>query len=69
MKDIPTPSALFSNVHTAYDNLTTSITNMATPSDYDGELWRQFEVSVQSVVDAFRRYVELEISFSFVQVP
>jgi len=69
IKDIATPSALFSSAHTVYDNLTTSITNMAAPLDHDEELWPQFEVSVQSVTDAFRKYAEFEISFQLSKAP
>jgi len=61
MKYIPTPSALFSNAHTVYDNISTSITNMAAPLDHEEELWPQFAVSIQSVTDAFKRYAEFEI--------
>ena len=67
IKDIPTPSALISGAHTAYDNLTASIMNMAAPLDHEEELWPQFEVSVQSVTDAFRKYAEFEIYFQFSQ--
>lgn len=62
IKDIPTPSALFSKAHTAYNNLTTSITNMTAPLDHEEELWPQFKVSVQSVRDAFGKYAEFDIS-------
>jgi len=59
IRNIPTsPSALFSSAHTACDNLTTSITSMAAPLDHEEELWPQFEVSVQSVTDAFRKFEE-----------
>ncbi|KAF9650134.1 hypothetical protein BDM02DRAFT_3268196 [Thelephora ganbajun] len=54
IKDIPTPSALFSSAH---NHLSTSITNMAVPLDHE-ELWPQFEVSVQSVTDAFKKFEE-----------
>ena len=62
MKDVPTPSALLSNARTLYDNLSTSITNMAAPLDHEEELWPQFKASVQSVADAFKKYAEFEIS-------
>lgn len=65
IKDIRTPSALFSNARTVYDNLTTSITNMTAPLDHEEELWPQFEISVQSVTDAFRKYAKSDISFQF----
>lgn len=61
---VPTPSALFSNAHTFYDRLSTSITNMAAPLDHEEELWPEFEVSMQSVTDAFRKYAKFEIPFN-----
>lgn len=64
IRNIPTsPSALFSSAHTAYDNLTTSITSMAAPLDHEEELWPQFEVTVQSVTDVFRKYAESRYLF------
>lgn len=66
---VPTPSALFSNAHTLYDRLSTSITNMAAPLDHEEELWPEFEVSMQSVTDAFKKYAEFEIpSNSFMRL-
>lgn len=56
VKDIPTPSAVFSSAHKAYDHLSTTITNMAAPLDHEEELWPQFEVTAQSVTDAFKKY-------------
>lgn len=64
MKYVPTPSALFSNAHNIYNHISTSITDMTAPLDHE-ELWPQFEVSVQSVTDAFKRYAELEIPSGF----
>ena len=58
--NVPTPSSLFSGVKTLYDDLTTSITRMAASFDREAELWPQFEVSVQSVTDVFKMYVEFQ---------
>lgn len=61
IKDIPTPSALLSSAHNAYDHLSATITDMTAPLDHEEELWPQFEVSMQSVTDLFRMYAEFEI--------
>lgn len=59
--DIPTPSTLFSNAHSLYDQFSTSITKMTAPLDREEDLWPQFEVSAQSVTNAFKKYVEPEV--------
>jgi len=64
IKDIPTPSALLSNVYAVCDRLSTSTTDMAAPLDHEEELWPQFEVSVQSVTEAFKKYARFEIHSS-----
>lgn len=58
MTDIPTPSSLLSGAHDAYDRLSTAITNMTAPLDHEEELWPQFEISAQSVTDAFKKFEE-----------
>lgn len=58
IRNIPTPSALLSRAHSAYDNLSTTIQDMAAPLDHEEELWPQFEVTVQSVTDAVRKFEE-----------
>lgn len=55
---------MFSNAHAFYDHLSTSITSMTAPLDREEELWPQFEVSMQSVTDAFKKCVEFEIHSS-----
>jgi len=60
VKNLPNPSVLFPNPHDLYDNLSTSVTRMTAPFDREEELWPQFEVSAQSVTDAFKKYVEIE---------
>ena len=59
-----TPSVLFSNIHTFYNHLSTSITNMAAPLEHEDELWPQFKASAQAVTDAFKKYVGFEIPSS-----
>jgi len=58
VSDIPTPSSLLSGAHDVYDRLSTTITNMTAPLDHEEELWPQFEISAQSVTDAFKKYAE-----------
>ena len=58
IRDIPTPSSLLSGAHDAYDRLSTTITDMAAPLDHEEELWPQFEISAQSVTDAFKKYAK-----------
>ena len=60
IRNVPTPSALLSDAHTLYDNLSASITRMAASFDREDELWPQFQVSVQAITDAFKMYVGLE---------
>ena len=57
---VPKYSTLFSSAHNAYDQLSTTIANMAEPSDHEEELWTQFETSARSVVDAFKKYANFE---------
>jgi hypothetical protein len=64
IKDIPTPSALLSSAHNAYDNLSTTITSMTAPLDHEEELWPQFEVTAKSVADAFKKYVKFDVPSS-----
>ena len=61
IKGIPTPSALLSSAHDAYVHLSTTVTNMTEPLDHEEELWPQFEVSAQSVTDAFKKYAGSDI--------
>lgn len=61
IEDIPTPSTILSGAHKAYDNLSTTITNMTVPLDREEELWPQFEVTAQSVTDAFKKYAEFKV--------
>lgn len=61
---IPSPSALLSSAHNAYDNLSITITNMAAPLDHEEELWPQFEVTAKSVTDGFKKYAKFEVPSS-----
>lgn len=56
IQGIPIPSAVLSNAHKAYDHLSTTITSMTAPLNHEEELWPQFEVTAQSVTDAFKKY-------------
>ena len=61
IRDIPSPSTLLSSAHNAYDNLSTTITNMTAPLDHEEELWPQFEVTAKSVADGFKKYAKFEV--------